>query len=267
VRDSIRLYFRYVGISVRSQLQYRATVVMNAFGQFLITGIEFLVMWSLFDRFGQIRGWTLPEVALLYGMANVSFALAEAIARGFDVFSQAVRSGDFDRMLLRPRSTALQVAAGQLEIMRVGRLSQGLAVVIWAASALGVVWTVPRALLLLAGIVSGAMTFGALFVVQATICFWSTQGLEIMNTTTYGGVETAQYPLAIYDRWFRRFFTFVVPLAFLNYYPSLGITGRPDPLGAPAVLSWLAPLAGPVFLAVAFRFWSFGVRRYRSTGS
>ena len=267
MRDALRLYFRYTAVSIRAQLQYRATVILLAFGQFTMTGIEFLVMWTLFDRFGQIRGWTLPEVALLYGMANVSFALAESIARGFDKFEQAIRSGEFDRMLLRPRSAAFQVVAGQLQLMRLGRFLQGLAVVIWASGALGVAWTIPKVALLVASIAAGAMTFGALFVIQATICFWSTQGLELLNTTTYGGVETAQYPLAVYDTWFRRFFTFVVPLAFLNYYPSLAITGRVDPLGGPAALTWFAPLAGPIFLAIALRFFRFGVRHYRSTGS
>ena len=47
---------------------------------------------------------------------------------------------------------------------------------------------------------------------QATLAFWTTETLEIVNTVSYGGVETAQYPLSIYRPWFRHFFTFVVPL-------------------------------------------------------
>ena len=90
---------------------------------------------------------------------------------------------------------------------------------------------------------------------------------EIVNTVTYGGMETAQYPMAIYARWFRRFFTFVIPLACLNYFPAVGITGGSDPLETPVWVPWLSPLAGPLFLYGALHVWRFGVRRYRSTGS
>ena len=59
---------------------------MQASGQFVITGLEFVGIWALFARFGRIRGWTLEEVALFYGMISISFAIADALARGFDQF-------------------------------------------------------------------------------------------------------------------------------------------------------------------------------------
>src|SRR5262245_11977613 len=108
--NALHLYLRYLGISVRSQMEYRASFVMMTLGQFALTGIEFLGIWALFDRFKSLRGWSLAEVALLYGMVNLAFALGEGIARGFDTFPNLVKTGDFDRLLLRPRSTALQVA-------------------------------------------------------------------------------------------------------------------------------------------------------------
>ena len=74
----LRLYFRYLGISVRSQMQYRASFVMMAVGHFLVTGIEVVGIWALFDRFGSLRGWTLAEVGLFYGLIHVAFALADA---------------------------------------------------------------------------------------------------------------------------------------------------------------------------------------------
>jgi len=248
-------------------MEYRANTFLYVIGQFLITGIEFLAIWSLFDRFGSLEGWSLPQVALLYGMANISMALATAFTRGFEVFDQMVKAGGFDRLLLRPRSTALQVTAQHLHLARLGRLVQGLAVLVWAVAALDVEWGVGKPVLLVAAVLGGACLFSALFVLQATMCFWTTESLEIVNTVTFGGLETAQYPIAIYARWFRRFFTFVIPLACMNYFPSVAITGGPDPVGTPAWVSWLSPLAGFLFLLLALRVWRFGERRYRSTGS
>ncbi|NLG49564.1 MAG: ABC transporter permease [Chloroflexi bacterium] len=267
MRDTLRLYLRYLGISIRSQLQYRASFIMLSIGTFLTTAAEFVGVAALFDRFGNLRGWTLAEVALFYGIANISFALAEAWARGFDTFAGMVKSGEFDRVLLRPRSTALQVAGQELQLMRVGRLFQGLLVLVWSAAALSIPWTISRIALLLAAILGGACLFTGLFILQATLCFWTVDSIEIVNTVTYGGVETARFPIIIYRDWFRRFFTFIVPMACITYFPALAILGRPDPLGTPHWLQSLAPLVGLVFLLVALRVWQVGVRHYRSTGS
>jgi len=266
--DALRLYFRYIGISFRSQMQYRASFVMLSIGHFLATGIEIIGIWALFDRFKTLRGWSLAEVALFYGLIQVAFAVAESVGRGFDAFPGMVKSGDFDRLLLRPRSAALQVAAQEVQLMRIGRLSQGLIVLLVAAGALNVQWSAQRIGLALFAIFGGACLFYGLFVFQATLAFWTTETLEIINTVTYGGTETGQYPLTIYRPWFRKFFTFVVPLACVSYFPALAILRRDDAVvGSPVWFQWSAPLIGVVFLLVSLQAWRFGVRHYRSTGS
>ena len=265
--DAVRLYVRYVALSFRAQMQYRASFLMLAGGQCLITAMEFLGIWALFDRFGTLEQWSLAEVAFFYGIVHVAFAVADAASRGFDVFGAMVRTGEFDRLLLRPRSTLLQLAGRELTLRRVGRLTQGLAILLWAAWALELQWTAPKVALVLFAVAGGVCLFTGLFILQATLAFWTVETLEIVNTVTYGGVETAQFPLTIYRPWFRRFFTFVVPLACVNYFPALAVLGKPDPLGTPAALHWLAPTVGVLFLAVTCRIWQFGVRHYHSTGS
>jgi ABC-2 type transport system permease protein len=261
------LYGRYLGISVRSQMQYRASFLMLGLGHFLVTGIEFATVWVLFDRFGSLRGWTLAEVGLFYGMIHTAFALSDAASRGFDLFGVMVKNGDFDRVLLRPRSSALQVAGQELTMRRVGRFAQGLLVLGWSAARLGVALTPGRILLVVATIVSAACLFFGILVLQATAAFWTVETLEMFNCFTYGGVQTAQYPIAIYRNWFRKFFTFVVPLAAVSYFPGLAVLGKADPLGTSRLFQCLAPLAGPAFLCLSLLVWRIGVRHYQSTGS
>ncbi|HEY3267487.1 MAG TPA: ABC-2 family transporter protein [Armatimonadota bacterium] len=265
--DTPHLYGRYIGISIRSQMQYRASFVMQTIGHFLVTGIEFLAVWALFARFGQLKGWSLPEVALLYGMAQVSFAIADAVSRGYDLFGNLVKSGDFDRLLLRPRTTQFQVAAQEITLKRIGRLTQGLAALAWAAMALRLPATPERVALIGAAIVGGACLFHGLVILQATAAFWTVESLEIFNILTYGGATAAEYPLTIYHDWMRRLFTWIVPIACVNYLPAYAILGRPRPPEMPAALPWLSPLMGLAFLLAARQAWGFGVRHYRSTGS
>jgi ABC-2 type transport system permease protein len=265
--DSFRLYLHYVRVAVRSQMQYRASFLMLALAHFLTIGTEFFAVWMLFDRFNQLQGWSLAEVALFFGMVNTAFALSEAMARGFDHFGDMVKSGGFDRFLVRPRSTALQVSVREWQLMRLGRFAQGLLVLVLAFLWLDVSWTLAKIGLLAAAIIGGACLFSGIFVIQATTTFWTTETLEIFATVTYGGNETAEYPLSIYRRWFRRFFIYVVPLACISYFPALAILDRKDALGSPRWFQYLSPSVGLFFLVASLQVWKLGVRHYRSTGS
>jgi len=265
--NSVRLYFRYAGISFRSQMEYRTSFLIRSAAHFTLTGVEFLGLVVLFQRFGQISGWTLPQVGLFYGMVSVAFAIAEAVPRGFDVFPNLIKSGDFDRVLLRPRSPALQILGQEFQMMRIGRFLQGGLVLIWSANQLKTDWTIPSISLLVFAITGGACLFSGLFVLQATMCFWTIESIEIVNSATYGGVETAQFPLTIYPRWFRWIFTFVIPLATINYFPVHAILDLTDPVGSTRLIQWMSPLAGVAFLAICLQFWRLGVRHYTSTGS
>lgn len=267
MRETLRLYFRYLAVSIRSQTEYRLSFLLVAMGQFAATAIEFIGIWALFQRFGTLNGWQLHEAAVLYGLVHVAFALAESIFRGFDQFASLLKSGDFDRLMVRPRSTAFQVMSRELELGRAGRLLQGLVVLLWGLEKLpgGLCFAslVPVGFAILGGIA----LFGGLFILQATMAFWTIESLEVWNTLTYGGVETAQYPLSIYQPWFRRVFTFLIPLACINYFPVLAILGRDAGSEFTRLGHMLSPLAGFVFLAVSLFIWRFGERKYQSTGN
>ncbi|HSI56596.1 MAG TPA: ABC-2 family transporter protein [Ideonella sp.] len=266
--DSLALFCRLVGASLKGQARYPAAALLTTVGQFCATAIELVGVWALFHRFGDVQGWRLGEVALFYGLVNLMFALADALGRGFDVLgTEFVRSGAFDRLLLRPRPLALQLMGHDFRISRLGRLLQGLMVIALATQQAAVVWTPASVALALFAVAGGVALFLGILVLQGTMSFWTIESLEIANVLTYGSVQAAQYPLALYAAWFRRLLTFGVPLACVSYYPVLAMLGRPDPLGAPAWLGWVSPLAGFVFLWLSFGVWRLGLRHYASTGS
>ncbi len=265
---SLRLFWRLLGASMAGQARYPASALMLTVGQFLATGIEIISVWALFHRFGAVQGWHVGEVALFYGLVNLMFALADALGRGFDVLGpEFLRTGHFDRLLLRPRPLALQLMAHELRISRLGRLIQGGLVLVFATTQAGIAWTPAAVAVAAFAVLGGAALFLAILMLQATLAFWTVESLEVANVLTYGGVQAAQYPLAVYESWFRRLLTFVVPLACVAYYPALAILQHADPLGAPAWVGWVSPAAGFVFLALVSGVWRWGVRHYTSTGS
>lgn len=262
--EHISLYCTLIGASIKSQMQHRASFLLLTLSHFVSTFVEIFGIWVLFDRFKMVQGWTLLELAQIYGVIHMGFATSEALARGFDTFSQIVKNGDFDRLLLRPTGTLLQVATREVQIMRFGRFCQGLVVLIWSSVELGHSFFSMSTICILIALIGTTSLFYGLFVVQATLAFWTVETLELMNITTYGGVEAGQYPMSIYPWGFKLFFTLVIPLACVAYYP-LATLFKHETL--PLWLGMAAPLAGVAFLCLACQFWKLGVRHYHSTGS
>jgi ABC-2 type transport system permease protein len=263
----VTLYGRLVAARLRSQMQYRTSFALMTLVSLVSTGSELLAIMIMFNHFGELAGWRVGEVALLYGLASVAFGLNEMISDGFDLFPQTIQRGEFDRVLLRPVGVFTQVLATDFQLRRLGRIAQGLAAVALAVTWTPIAWTPAKVAYLPVVVVSGAVMFMALTVLGAVLCFWTVQSIEIINTLTYGGTELASYPLPIYHELLQRFFTFVVPLAFITYFPALYILDKPDPLGLPAWVAFLTPVAASALALVAGLAWGVGVRHYQSTGS
>jgi len=264
--NAIRLYSKMVRHSIRGQLQYRVNFVLFAIGNALSALIEYIGVWALFDRFGTLGQWTFREVGVFFGISQIAFAISEAVTREFDLFHRHVRTGDFDRVLLRPRSTVLQMLGADLQLMRIGRLLSGLSILIVSLAALTIAksWHVSHYLLLIASILGGAFLYAGIIILQATSCFWTIESIEVWNCITYGGNTALQYPLDVYRRPIRLFFTAVIPLAAISYWPCSYLLG----IGyAPTWLSFISPLFGVVVCIASLFVWRFGVSRYRSTGS
>ena len=261
--NALRLYRRYIAASIRSQRQYPASFIATSLGAFAATITDFIGIWALFARFRRLEGWAFGEVALLYGVISVAFAIADSPTRGFDIFGeQFVKTGDFDRLLVRPRSTILQLFGFELRMTRIGRLGQGLLAWGIGVHLSQVHWSAVSWAVLAFAVVGGVALFTGIIMLQATLAFWTVESLEIANTLTYGGIEAGQYPLDVYARWFRDFLVYVVPIGCISYFPVSVVLGRVDRL--PYAFT---PVLGLAFLAVALRIWTFGVRHYTSTGS
>ncbi|HVB23978.1 MAG TPA: ABC-2 family transporter protein [Ktedonobacteraceae bacterium] len=268
VISDVRLYRRLIGMQVRTQAQYKVNLAIDILTYFGVTSAEFLAVVLYFGTFPTLLGWKIGEVALLTGVMSISFGIAEMLGAGIDNFSDTIRLGEFDRILLRPVGAFTQVIGSDFRLRRLGRISQGSVIIIFALHLLpDLHWSLAKVAVLLVGIASGSIIFLSVMLLGATICFWTIETTELINMLTYGGREMLSYPLTIYNQAMQRFFMFVVPLAFGSYVPTCYVLGRPLPFGVPGGIAFAAPLIACAFALVAACIWHFGVRRYQSTGS
>lgn len=265
--ELLALYWRLTGAYVRSEMQYRVSFVLRLIGSFAATFVDFAGIAVVLSRVPLLAGWSLGEVALLYGMSSVSFSTAEMLSGGLDFFDEVIRQGTFDRLLIRPLGALFQTLTEGFSLRRLGRIGQGVVVIAIAQRLLHISWTVDKAAVFLVAIVAGTAIFFSIFVLGAVFCFWMVQGREATNVFTYGGDFMTSYPMDVFDGWLRRFVTFVIPLAFVDYEPALYLLGKPDPLGLPPWVRLASPLVAAALGLVAWRAWSIGVRHYQSTGT
>ena len=258
------IYFRYLAMNVKAILEYRLSAWLVATGQILTGLFSFLGLGLLFSRFGSLAGWSFAEAALCFGVTYTAFAISETFARGFDSFSRMVIQGEFDRVLLRPRSTIIQVLGSKTDITRLSRVLFGIVIVCAIIPRTDIAWGFSKITTLVLMILGGSAVFTGVFILGATVCFFTLEGLEVINIFTDGGRELASYPLPVYGKWVTRFFTFIIPFGCMNYLPLIYITGRAESW---PVLYMLMPLLGFVFILPCVLVWRLGVRHYSSAGS
>jgi ABC-2 type transport system permease protein len=265
VREAPRQYARIARLWIRSSLSYRTSFAILTLSSMLITFLDFVGLWLMLHLIGDLDGWALWEIALLYGASGIGIGVADLLIGSVEQIGQHIRTGTLDAMLGRPVPLLVQVCADRFAIRRLGRITQAVVVFAWGA------WHVDgsptKVVVALLMMVSASVIFFALFVAFSCVQFWTQDASEFANAFTYGGNTMTQYPLSIFPIEVVKMLTFVIPVAFVNWYPCLYLLDREDPFGFPGWFAILPPLVGALMCGIAALAWRTGVRRYTSNGS
>jgi ABC-2 type transport system permease protein len=265
VVDALALYRDIAGMWVRSSLEYRLSFWILTVGGALITGLDFVGLWIMFHTIDELGGFGLTDIGLLYGATGLGIGFADLVVGSVERIGVKVRMGTLDAMMTRPVPLLVQVCADEFQLRRVSRIAQALVVFGWAAWF--VEWTPLKVLVAVEMVASGGVIFFCLFVSFSCVQFWTSDASEFANAFTYGGNTVTQYPLTVFPKEVVKTLTFVLPLAFVNWYPCLYLLGRDDPYGMPSWLQFASPIAALVLVALTSLVWRSGVRHYTSTGS
>ncbi|MDC0769242.1 ABC transporter permease [Streptomyces sp. HD] len=267
VVEGLRAYRLIAGMWVRSSMTYRTSFAVTLIGNLAMTGMDFVGILLMFSQVDTLGGWSLPEVALLYGLSVTAFGIADLALGSMEVLGARMRDGSFDTLLVRPAPVLAQVGADRFALRRLGRIVQGTLVLGWALVSVDVDWTAAKVLLLPVMVVSGAAIFSAVFVAGAAFQIYAQDAAEVQSAFTYGGTTLLQYPPTVFGKDLVRGVTFVLPLAFVNWVPAAHVLGRPYPIALPQWAVYAPPLVAAACCALAGLAWRTGLRSYRSTGS
>lgn len=261
--SGFKVYFRHIRMNFLSGLQYKGWPIM-VFQVIFVVITDPISLFFLFSRFGNIGEWSMDRIVLIYAMAVTSFGLAETFFRGFDYFPwRMIQTGDFDRVLLRPRSPVTMVAASYFHIHRFARVFGGSCFIVWALIKQGFRPTLVNVVTLLQGLAGGMLAYAGVFIMTSGIAFFTVKALDWIFIFTNASYQVARCPINHMPRVLRHMFTFFLPILVVSYYPASAVCGW----GEGYVRAFLALPAGLLFLLFSLSVWRIGVRHYTSTGS
>ncbi len=258
----MKIYFKSLAMHLKSELEYRVSFILSFLTQILVFFTYYFIIIALFDKFDNIKGFTLFEVLLCFSIIQFGFAFNEVFARGIDKFDNLIIRGEFDRLLLRPRNIILQVLCSDSDFVKISRLIQAIIVLVISLINLNIEWSLLKVITLILMLVSACTIFFGIFLLAAAYCFFTVQGLEVRNVFTDGGKHMAQYPIGVFSKGFVLFFTFIIPYAFVNYYPLLYFIGKED-----NAMYAFSPLLVLLYLIPCILIFYWGMKRYTSVGS
>lgn len=258
----MKIYFKSLAMHLKGELEYRVNFILSFLSQILVFFTYYFVIIALFTKFDHIKGFTMYEVLLCFAIIQFGFSFNEVFARGIDRFDNLIIRGEFDRLLLRPKNIILQVLCSDSDFVKSSRMIQALIVLVIALCHLDISWNVMRVITLLLMLLSSCVIFFGIFLAAASYCFFTVQGLEVRNVFTDGGKHMAQYPIGVFSKGFVLFFTYVIPYAFVNYYPLLYFLGKRE-----NVLYGFTPIFVILYLIPCVFLFYFGMKRYSSVGS
>jgi ABC-2 type transport system permease protein len=252
--------------SLRGELQYRANFLIMALMGIVYQCTGFAFIWVVLARFQALAGWTLGEVAFLYGLRLTMHALNGALTGGLYSLEWKVRQGEFDRYLVRPMPPLLQLMCERIHVSIAGDLIGGLALFAAAAALVTVDWTPLALLYLVLALFGGALVELALRVLFSALAFRFLSANAFMSVLDTVFSNFTNYPLKIFGSVLEFLLTFGVPLAFMAYFPAVVLLGRTGELQVNPLFAYGAPLAGVIWLGLALLVFQREMRHYQSAG-
>ena len=258
----LNLYWAFLLQQFKSYAEYRANFFIGASSTIMLQASNLLTLWVVMQQIPDFNGWGFYELLLIYGLITLSKSINHMFADNlWTVGHVYIRTGQFDRFLVRPLNPLFHLIADRFCYDGVGNFLVGLVLLATALAGLRLALTPQMLLYLLMAALSGGLIFIALNLLTCVSSFWIMDSVPVTRAV-FDNHLFVQYPLTIYPKAIGLWLTWVIPYGFASFYPASYLLGKD--VGA---LAWLGPVVAVVLLVIAYRVWLFGLRHYSGTGS
>ncbi|HEY8296685.1 MAG TPA: ABC-2 family transporter protein [Candidatus Baltobacteraceae bacterium] len=260
-------YKQYWRINFLTILEYRANFFMWFGFTIVYHGTAITALWITLHQFPSMNGWDFKQMAFLYALWMMGHEFHNAFFFTIVSVPEYVREGRFDRFLVRPQDALFQALTVPSQIWPDG-LVLSIAYFVLATRYSGVHVDLGFVAFVPLVVIGGALIDLGISLTVATISFWFVRVDTLRWVVMSLEQDFTRYPISIYTRGVRLMLTFVLPFAFMNYFPATYLLHKTTTgLALAPQVGLLTPLVGLAWLAASYAFWRVGLQHYQGTGS
>ncbi|MGN0155468.1 MAG: ABC transporter permease [Lachnospiraceae bacterium] len=258
----LKIYGKILAQDIKSKMSYRADFFISTIGMIATNIAGAFGFWLIFQQFPSINGWNYYEMMFLYGFSLLAATPAQCLFDNNWNLRFQVYSGDFIKYCFRPINLFFYFMSEVFDIKGLGQLVFGIVAVVYAWMKLAIPFHLYSILLFVAAVLSASLFVIAILNLAASACFWLVNSFFILSLSNQLR-DFAKYPMTIFSPALRIAFTFIMPIAYMAYYPSL-VFLRP---GEVSWIVWITPVFGILFFYLSYKVWMKGATSYSGTGS
>lgn len=262
------LYIEFIKIRIMGIAEYRKAFILGGIAQFATYGAEFLLIWVILSKFQMINGWSSYEIMFLFALNLASYAItAFFLHNPCSQLSTAIKNGTFDEVLTKPLNSFLYLICREFNSAYYSHLLLSIIIICLCFVKLNIEVSLGNTLSLIIVLLSGALIQAAGFLFTSVPAFWIIETNSIREIIYFQTRNFIRYPISIYNKLVQILLTFLLPYAFINFYPAQFFLKKDDFLMFHPYFQYLSPFVGIILFLLAYRFWVFGTDHYKSTGS
>lgn len=266
--NEIKIALQSLKMSILARLQYRVDSIVATLAVFLREATGIVVIYLALIKFDHMNGWNVNEMLFLFSLLFVTYSIIVVLFADLRDFSCMIREGRFDRLVVRPRGLLCQLISNNADIIAaLGHGMLGIILFLVSADRVGIQWNLKTAGYYFSTIIGGVLIQGGMFIIFSALSFYFVETNSIREIFYWNMRKFAGYPISIYNKLIQGIMIYVVPFAFVNYFPAQYLLRKPDMEEYPAVYMYIAPLVGIVVYLAAYVFWRVSIRHYKSTGN
>lgn len=259
---NIKLYFSFLGASLKRMLEYRVDCIVGMISQIAFQIIELIFIWIIFQNTDNIAGWSFEQLLLLYGFMMLSVSVTDLFFDStFGIGRRLIRKGKFDTILLRPVHPLISVLGETEADAILGYMLLAIILIISMLVKLQITITIWLILKILYFGFLGGFIIGGLQTIFSVAGFWTYKSNEVV-WSVFSMHKLAEYPIEIYNNFVRIIIKCVLPFAFASYYPVTNILKLSE-----GKIAYISPLVVIIIWIIAIKVWNWALKKYRSTGN
>ena len=266
--DTLYVMGMYTKTIMKAWFQYRTDAFLSSFTVFLREATGVIVIYFTLLKFGSLGGWNLYEMLFLYSLLFLTYGIMIIFFTGLRDFGKTVRSGNFDRFILRPRGLLFQIIFTNADwFAAVGHGGLGIVLFVLSANKVGIVWSMGKIIYYLFTVLGGVLIQGAIFLFLATLNIYLLETGSLKELFYWNMRKFAGYPVSIFHKVIQVCMIYVVPFAFVNYFPAQYLLRKSDMALYPEIYMYLTPILGLAMYLLAYGFWRYSIKYYKSSGN